>query len=173
MKKTVLFGFIAMVLLQLFVPAQMIWNRENVLKKGVDYKFRAAPVDPNDPFRGKYVILNFAANEVKVPIGSVWDYKEDVFVSLTTDTLGYAKIKAISKTPFETGDYIKVTVQNTYSGNGKITIRYPFDRFYLDEFKAKATEKEYREALRKKNADVYAVVAVKDGEAVLKDLVIK
>ena len=54
-------AFVLVVLVQLYVPAKMIWGREEVLNTGTEYKFRTAPIDPNDVFRGKYINLNYEA----------------------------------------------------------------------------------------------------------------
>ena len=51
--------FIVVGLVQLFVPANMILNEETILKSGTVYKFKTRPVDPNDPFKGKYINLNY------------------------------------------------------------------------------------------------------------------
>jgi uncharacterized membrane-anchored protein len=45
-RKIVLTAFILLVLAQLYVPARMIFNRELIITKGKEFKFRAAPVDP-------------------------------------------------------------------------------------------------------------------------------
>ena len=59
-------AFILMVLAQLYVPASMIFQKERVITQGTAYKFRTAPIDPNDPFRGKYITLSFNETGVKV-----------------------------------------------------------------------------------------------------------
>ena len=47
--------FIIVVCAQLFVPSQMIFQQEDVLKTGTAFKFKTQPVDPSDPFKGKYI----------------------------------------------------------------------------------------------------------------------
>lgn len=51
--------------IQLAVPAFMIVRREHALSMGRAFKFRTAPVDPYDAYRGRYVALNFEAATVK------------------------------------------------------------------------------------------------------------
>ena len=51
--KILLSVFILVALVQLFVPAKMILDREDILDMGKEYKFKTEPIDPNDPFRGK------------------------------------------------------------------------------------------------------------------------
>ena len=53
--------FIPIGLAQLAVPGWMIYKHESVMREGAVYKFRTAPIDPRDPFRGEYVVLDFAA----------------------------------------------------------------------------------------------------------------
>ncbi|MBD3630845.1 GDYXXLXY domain-containing protein [Cyclobacterium sp.] len=56
-KKIVLPVFVLIALLQLYLPAKMILDREDILHKGKEYKFKTQPIDPNDPFRGKFIAL--------------------------------------------------------------------------------------------------------------------
>ncbi len=57
-------AFLVIALLQVSVPGSVIWKREQTLRHGRVWKFRAAPVDPIDAIRGRYVALRFAAEEV-------------------------------------------------------------------------------------------------------------
>ena len=61
-KRYLFAGFILVALLQLFVPANMIWQEEGTIQEGTEFHFKVAPVDPNDPFRGKYISLAFEAD---------------------------------------------------------------------------------------------------------------
>ncbi len=56
-----LFGAVA--LLQIGVAGSMVWQHATTLTAGRVWKFRTAPVDPVDAFRGRYVALRFAAEE--------------------------------------------------------------------------------------------------------------
>ena len=96
-QKLLLPAFILVALVQLYVPASMIWGRENVLKKGTEYKFRTELRDPNDPFRGKYITLSFEETIVEVENTADWNMGEDIYLSITTDENGFAKISSVSK----------------------------------------------------------------------------
>ena len=52
---------------QLSVPAWMIIDRESVIAEGREYKFEAAPLDPYDPFKGKYITLRYRENFISLP----------------------------------------------------------------------------------------------------------
>ncbi|HMB62545.1 MAG TPA: hypothetical protein VKN36_05700, partial [Eudoraea sp.] len=49
---------------------------------------------------------------------------------------------------------------------------YPFDRFYMEESKANEAELTYRQSQRDTSKITYALVRIKNGEAVLKDVMI-
>src|SRR5687768_9679608 len=83
--------------LQLYVPAQMIFERENIASTGRLFKFRTAPVDPSDPFRGKYVLLEFQAASLKVKDANKWAALESCYAILDTNALGFASVKALSQ----------------------------------------------------------------------------
>lgn len=173
-KKYIFPAFILVCLIQLFVPAKMIWDREAIISEGTPFKFRAAPVDPNDPFRGKYLDVNFEPNEFEVANIEGLSWGETVYLSLTTDTEGYAAIENLHKEIPLSGDFVRVEVSSVINNPEKksVFIRYPFNRFYMEESKALAAEELYREVLRDSNRIAYALVMVKNGEAVFKDLII-
>lgn len=173
-KKIIWIAFFLLVLLQLWAPASMIYNRESVLKNGQAFKFRSAPVDPNDPFRGKYITLSFEENSFVAKDSSQWERGDVVFVKLTTDSAGFAKIKSLhKKNPGPANDYIKATVDYTgYDGLKPIFIEWPFKRFYIEESKANAAEQAYIKASADSNQVTYALVKVKNGETVLENVFI-
>jgi uncharacterized membrane-anchored protein len=49
---------------QLGMPVWMIANREMTLRDGKQFRFRVAPVDPYDAFRGRFVALQLSPNTV-------------------------------------------------------------------------------------------------------------
>lgn len=65
-KNIIIILFLIVAVAQLFVPLQMIYNQEDIINTGKIVKFQCEPIDPNDPFRGKYITLNFKESEIKV-----------------------------------------------------------------------------------------------------------
>ena len=166
--------FILVVLIQLFIPSQMIFNQEMILKKGKAYKFKTQPVDPTDPFRGKYIILNYEIDSYETN-DSLWKQNETIYAYLTKDSLGFAKIDTISRALLSNNknDYIKTKVEWYSSYSNRLSIEFPFNRYYMEETKAYDAEV----AVRKRQRDslpnnTYALVYVKDGEVVLNDVII-
>ncbi len=173
-KKILLTAFILVALAQLYVPAKMILDKEDVLDTGTEYRFKTAPIDPNDPFRGKYITLSYDENTVEIPNKQDWIRGETIYVFFMTDNDGFAKIKSILKEkPTNNQDFLKAKV-GYVSGNGtnKLTIDYPFDRYYMEESKAYDAELTYRQSQLDTNQITYALVNIKNGDAVLKDVLI-
>jgi uncharacterized membrane-anchored protein len=172
MKKILIALFVVTCMAQIAVPVKMIWDKENVIKSGKAYKFRTAPVDPYDPFRGKYITLSFDANECTVANTEAYNRGELVYVSLDLDSAGFAiPIKISKEAPAAGEDYVSATVQYAYGD--KLRVEYPFDHFYMEEGKAKGAESIYRDASRRNSEQTaYALVYVQNGEAALDDVLI-
>jgi len=166
--------FILVALVQLYIPTKMIIDSEGVLDSGTAYKFKTAPVDPTDPFRGKYITLRYKNNRVEVEKESDWMSGEEIYVILSKDKDGFAGIKSISKeAPQYKVDYFKAKIRYvTSNGSNQVQIAYPFNRYYMEESKAEAAEKAYRKSQADTSKVAYALVSIKDGEAVLKDVLI-
>ncbi len=172
-KKILFPAFALLVLAQLFVPAKMILHQEDILNSGQAYKFKTAPIDPYDPYRGKYINLAFDANTFEVSKESEWDYNELVYVKLTTDDNGFAKIQDISREkPDDQSDYVQANSWGKTGVGKKLRVRYPFNRFYMEESKALEAEETYRASRRDSSMVAYALVKVKNGEAVLENVFI-
>lgn len=173
-KKFILAVFIFVALAQLYVPAKMILDREKVLANGIDFKFRTAPIDPNDPFRGKYISLQFENNVIEIQNEEDWRGGEDVYVILVEDYNGFAKIESVSKTkPSNEFSFVKAKVSYVSdNGSQQLTVDYPFDRYYMEESKAYEAENVYIRSLPDSTQKAYALVKIKGGEAVLKDVLI-
>lgn len=165
--------FILVVIAQLFVPAQMIFGQEAVLNNGTAYKFKTRPVDPSDPYRGKYITLQYDINSA-ITNDTLWERKEDVYVYIKEDSLGFAELVEVSKTPLAIeNDYIIAEVVWYQKKQNNLRFNLPFDRFYMNETKAKPAEDAYRKAQRDTIPNnTYGLVYVKEGEAVLKDVII-
>ena len=174
MKKLIIPVFIALAFIQWWVPARMIIRNETVLKKGVPYKFLTEPVDPADPFRGKYISLNFKADEFIFPGKHEFTTGQEVFIALTKDDSGYAKITWLSdKEPASGSEYVKAIISYVdYDNRKKVHIAYPFDKYYMEEYSAPRAEIVYRKSNREIKNRTYALVKILKGDAVMEDVLI-
>lgn len=179
-KRLLWIGFAAMVVVQLFLPASVIIEREMIIQRGKMWKFKTQPVDPNDVFRGKYIYLQFANNELKAPTSYVSEKSSEVYISLVEDEEGFAIPSEIfSELPADSKDHVRVQMTNWTSPSEDLTeenqtifFEYPFDRFYMEESKAPEAEATYVQATRDSLVQTWAVVYVLNGEAVLTDVII-
>ena len=169
MKTRLLLGLLGFAILaQLAVPASMILKRERVLAHGQAFKFRTAPVDPYDAFRGRYVALGFDRDFVVVPPGHDFARGQTVHVRLEEDADGFAKLAEILRDRPDAAPYL--TTKILYVGGDQVHLRLPFDRFYMDEDAAPAAEQAYWKYSASSNRNAYVQVRIEKGFAVLEDL---
>jgi len=180
MKKIYLIiGFCVVVAIQIFVPSQMILSQENVLKGGTAYKFKTRPIDPNDPFRGKYVTLDYEINSTYTK-DSTWQRNDDVYVYLKQDSLGFAEIDTVAKQKLNNDkDFVIAKAKRFYAYHKyndeqfRLNFDLPFNRFYMEESKARPAE--IAVTVRRSDSiakNVYGLVYVKDGTSVLENVFI-
>ena len=169
-KKLLFVFFGIMVIAQLWVPASMIFQNTKVLQDGEEFHFKLQPIDPTDPFRGEYIILNFMDDGYfEVDSSEEWHYETTVYAIIKNNEEGYAYVADVQKkAPQDLSNYLVLPIESAY-GNS-LYFNYPFDRFYMSENKAKKTEDLYFETLRDSTSTNYAVVSIKNGKAVLKDV---
>lgn len=163
-----------MAIIQLAIPGKMIWDKERILDLGKEFKFETAPIDPTDPFRGKYIVLQYKESSIALDSEIDWKEGEGIYVVLRIDNQGFAKIDYVTnEKPDDNSDYVKAKIE-FISGlsNETLTISYPFDRFYMEESKAYDAELAYVESQLDSTKTTYALVSIKEGNAVLKDVLI-
>lgn len=176
MKKLILPAFALMVLAQWMVPVKMILDSESVLTEGTVYKFRTEPIDPSDPFRGKYVTLRFNAERFETDTLYKYENGEEVYALLTVDSAGYAEISNLySYLPTDQDfNILKATIGYAYTNDEKqfIDLNFSFDRFYVEESKASDAEQVYWDAQRDTAQVAYAIVKIRNGQGIVEDVMI-
>lgn len=160
MKKLRLSIFLA----QLAVPASMIWKRQQILREGRVWKFRTAPVDPVDALLGRYLSLRFAA-ERSATSAPLLSGEGLPYVSLKNDADGFAVVDEVSYEPKPGDNVIRAEYYGFYEG--KVNLRFPFDRFWVNEGDATAAEGAYQAHGRD---DGYVTVRVGRGDAAIEEL---
>lgn len=172
-QKIILIIFLCVVIAQILAPTKMIFDQENTIKKGKAYKFLTAPIDPNDPFRGKYIRMNYEINSFKTK-DSIWERNQEIFVYLK-DSLGFAIIETVSKEKINIPNhFVKAKTGWYYKNSKELTFTLPFDRFYMEESKAKPAE----DLVRKNRVEhlkenrTYALVYINEDKYVLDNVFI-
>ncbi len=171
-KPVLLAGMLVLALAQLGVPLSMIARREATLRDGKVFRFKTAPVDPYDAFRGRYVALG--VEERKGPLEGNAEYRrgQRVYALLEEDGEGFARIRQVVTARPDEGDYIAVRGAWGRDKDGNLQVHWPFNRYYMNEELAPRAERVYREHSRRGKHDAYITVRVKGGFAVLEELYI-
>ncbi|MCX5705439.1 MAG: GDYXXLXY domain-containing protein [Candidatus Omnitrophica bacterium] len=169
MKSKLIIGlFLLLALVQIYVPFSMITKREDVLKHGEQFKFKTAPVDPYDAFRGRYVALRIENDHVIKQGVQDFDNGRSVYAIIDLDDQGFAGFSDLTLSRPIGKAYIKA--KTGYPSGSKIYLDLPFDRYYMEEKAAPAAEAAYRKHSQQGEQDAYIVVRVKDGFAVIEGL---
>lgn len=168
MRTLVIILFFAMCVAQLTVPGMMIWESENIARHGTLYKFRTQPVDPSDPFRGKYITLNFLANHGYDT--AQWKGGDAVNVEFTTDSAGFATVNRLTRDEPD-GPYLHTTISHV-DNQSEVYFNIPFNRFYMEESKALPAEEYYRDSMRDSAQVCYGLVRIGRGSAVITGVMI-
>jgi len=163
MKSWRLIVFVLVAFAQLAVPASLIWKREQTLRHGSVWKFRTAPVDPVDAFRGRYVALQFEAETQEITPPPNVGSGETVFVTLKQNAVGFAEIDQVSLTKPSADDFFEAQL------SGK-TVALPFDKYWVTERDAPAAEAAYRNLSRRDNQNAFVTVRVFRGDAAIEQL---
>lgn len=168
-----LFGLTAAV--QLGAVAWLIGRWELTLSHGAPVKFECAPIDPYDPFRGRYVALNLKEDQVDVPKGSGLEPGDRVFVLLGADEKGFATFKTAQKKRPVEGIYLDCRLGHRMGNTGgpseeTFLVRLPFNRFFLNERIAPEAERAYGEATRDQTKSAWLETRVWRGQAVPREL---
>ncbi|XHR28200.1 MAG: GDYXXLXY domain-containing protein [Chthoniobacteraceae bacterium] len=166
-------GLLCVVLLiQCAVPGWMIFDQEQTLRHGVEYRFQTEPVDPYDFFRGRYVALRFKAADLDLKGGPDIPWASTVYVAVKPNAEGFAEIERYSLTPIAGDNVFRAKAQGGL-GSKTVRLEFPFAKFFMDEKLAPEAEKAYREANRRNGGKPsWAVVRLRHGKAALVDLVI-
>jgi uncharacterized membrane-anchored protein len=158
-----LFVFGLVGLAQLAVPASLIWKREQTLRHGSVWKFRTAPVDPVDAFRGRYVALQFDVETQEISPPPSADSGQTIFVTVRQNAEGFVEIDQVLARPPTGDDFIEAKLA------GK-TVSLPFDKYWVNERDAPAAEAAYLAQSRRDKRNAFVTVRVFRGDAALEQL---
>lgn len=169
MKTRLLLSLFAIVaLVQLAVPAYMVWRWEDVLQSGRPFYWATAPVDPYDFLRGRYVDLQFKETGGPAVGGGTFVAGQTAYALVGVDKDGKAYISGVAANRPAEGSFVESRV--LYTKDTMVYLKLPFKRYYLREDLAPAAEAAYRASAGK---DGVALIRIKDGYAVVAELFIQ
>lgn len=161
----ILFGFTALV--QWAAPLSQIWTYEHTLNHGSLVSIKCGAPDPYDPLRGRFLAVRPDQTDISIPEGMKVERGMTVYGILTQDESGLAALTALTLEPPQDRLYIKLKASYVY--NQKVSVQWPFDRFYINEKLAPEADKWFAENIRS-DQGILAEVRLLDGRALLEDL---
>lgn len=166
-----LFGVLCVV--QVVVIALGVMRYERILSEGEVFYFKVLPLDPYDPFRGRYVTLRFEnANSAPLAEGEIVGETSKAYALLEHHEKG-DRIKEIRFKKPAQGEFLEVNVYSTNNtkkdARNTVYFSLPFDRFYMREDIAPKAEKVLR---ARSGITVKAKLRVHDGKGVIEDLMV-
>jgi hypothetical protein len=142
-----------------------------VLDDGIPLKFRIEPIDPYDPFRGRYVRIDFADDKLKLDDINAYDLDDqELYISFGTDSLGYAIPQGYNQEKPVDEVYIKSKVRAIDSS--RVRIYYPLKRYYMNEYKAPEADRIMADINEFPRRKAWIIVKVKEEVSVIESLFI-
>ncbi len=184
-KKGFFFAFAAIIIL---IPVYVAMSSQNVLDNGKLYKFKPMAYDPLDPFRGKFLRVNYETDFVLTKFD--FDEGETAYVSIGVDKEGFAFFKEAHKSPPATEDYLTTKIRRSrlarsledqiaameeggfdpskMDTRGEVSIDIPnnMNKYFINEDDALKAEKVFVT----EREHIYIGVRILGGEARLEDI---
>ena len=168
MKSIRLALWIVLALAQLAVPAWMIVGEERVLREGRQLKLHTRPVDPADVFRGRYVALGYAVEQVpRALVRGHLEYRDTAYLELRQGADGFGEVVALHKEK-PAGDLVLKATVNFLTPE-TVGVELPFNRYYMDENLAPDAETAVR-AGGSEPSDAWVTIRVLGGRGVIEEL---
>ena len=158
--------------IQLAVPGWMVFEQEQILRLGTEYKFQTEPVDPYDLFRGRYVALRFKAEDFEQKGESDLTWGSKVYVAVKTNPDGFAEVERVSREPIKGDNVFRATVRSGLRSKN-LRLEFPFHKYFMEEALAPQAEKAYSAANRRNATQkAWALVRLRHGKTALSDLIL-
>lgn len=128
--------------LQIAVMASVVVKREAILASDDTVVLRTAPVDPRDPFRGDFVILDYEANAVPIHLGdkavveNAGHAFQRVYAWLEVDSNGVASVSKLSVSPPDDGVFLRGSVGNDrywWSNGDSLRVKYGIEKLFVEQ----------------------------------------
>ncbi len=164
----------AAVVFQFAVLAYMAAERELIAVTGRIIQLRTAPIDPNNPFMGTYVRLNYEISSIPQSkfkgTAKVEDITEGtkVFTVLKDDGAGNSIVDYCTDRRPKDGLYIKGYATRDWRPSGGLNVKYGIEAFFVQQEKGLEIEKRAGSRNEIQTPLIMEVALSKSGTAVLK-----
>lgn len=171
MKPLVWIFFALMVLAQWAAPILQIQKHERVLEQGTVVKFKCGAPDPFDPFRGRYLVVSVEDPHADLPKGIDFKGGQTVYANVVVGADGFATFSTVAAEPPSSGLYLKCELPSyLYSGDHRVRLEVPFDRYYMNEGAAPKADAWLAKARQERDKHAWVEVKLHQGLAVVVDI---
>jgi len=144
------------IVFQLGVLAHMVYGRESIVQTGNRIEILTAPIDPHDPFRGEFVRLSYAMNDMVIDQTKIADQssveKRDsvLYTVLKPEPGGTYAPDYLTDTKPESGVFIRgrldVAWSRALTDRRRAMVRYGIEQWFVQE--GRGLEIEERQGVR-------------------------
>ena len=142
---------IVLFVVQLLVPSKMVYDHLQLINSGHRYFFKCIPLDPADPFKGRYVYLNFENQSVTMLKDPKKSKNTKVYITFSIDSNQKARAHTLSTSLPNTTDYLYTQIIDEIevgADSMEYVIDVPIHKYFMNEFKALQAEQAYINATR-------------------------
>ncbi len=164
-------------LIQWYVPSSMIIEHEDILQNGEIILLKTRPIDPYNPFRGRYVSLYFEENSIQKPadLSEEFSHRPKVYVTFQKGPDGFSVIQDVMLSPPSNEVFVEA-IASYYNFNKerdsiKVNLDYPFDKYYAEETMAPKIES-YNSNRDRERIPAVAHIRVLNGKSVIENLTV-
>lgn len=180
-KSLLLTVFILVAVAQLLVPKYMISNLAGFAQTGKEFKFKIRHQRTDSPARGnigttmegRFIWLQFEENRYKGEDTRNLNLSRAVYVVLSSDSLGFAKIQSITQNkPATSSDWLKVRAYKNFrdSDTSSLVVNFPFNNYYIEDKDIKDTEERLTRKLKDQESLICLNIFIKENHFRIDDL---
>jgi hypothetical protein len=179
-KALLLSAYVLVALAQLFVPYQMISKEADYALSGREFQFRIRH-NRTDGYRGgysgstvqgKFIWLQFEENQFRVSDRKEWELGQTVYVTFTTDSMGYAAVRDVTKTRPATSDWVKAKAFMNNRDTTILSLVYPFNNYYIEDKDTRDIDTAFTRKMNDPVSSICLKVNIKENQFIVNDLMV-
>jgi hypothetical protein len=170
--KLLFVAFAVVAMAQLVVPGWMISSMADIAKTGNVFNFKVSQNRTGASLQGSYIWLTFEARKFKVDKKD-WDKSQNVFVTFANDSLGFARVKSVTKEkPTGTNDWVKAMAYLNLKDSSFIWLTYPFSNYYVPNANTREAEKIFNKMLDDTMKTITLKINIRENQFLAGDLMV-
>ena len=188
LKIVLIVAFAIVAMAQLLVPTLMISRQVSIAMTGNEFKFKVRHNGRGVSIRGNFIWLQFEADKFKIEDKKDWENSQSVFVTFDKDSLGFAKVKEVTKEkPQNSNDWIKAkaflnvrdsTINKRTSSRSFINyidynylqLNYPFNNYMIEDTDSKDLRSNINKAMNDTLRNITLSVKIRENQFLAGDL---